>query len=166
MSAENIANEIATRQGWSDDTLLDLCLGYINRQGDNDAFSDYLTSIAEEENSSTGDEYDEATEEENDARYDDLHTAADLYASRVNNAGREAQRAFLLASGASEQDITDGADGEGEDALDMLVITMASQTASRAYNNDGAPEGVLATLTTVYDPDAHTGTVFEDESHG
>lgn len=51
MSAETIANEVAAKQGWTDETLLDLALTYIDRQGANDAFGDYLRGIADEENS-------------------------------------------------------------------------------------------------------------------
>lgn len=49
MSAETIANDFAAQQGWNDTTLLDLALTYIDRQGDNDAFADYLRGIAEQE---------------------------------------------------------------------------------------------------------------------
>lgn len=173
MTAENIANDIAARQGWSDATLLDLVLTFVDRQQDNDAFADYLNGVAEEENSAGDlDPYGEGDDDEaegDDAVHDALHSAAEHYASEVNNAGRESQRAFLLASGVSEQDIataeTENADEE-DGALDMLVVEVASQTASRAYNNNGTPDEVHQTLSTVYSPHAQASTEFEDESHG
>lgn len=66
MSAESIATEVATAQGWSDTTVLDLALTYIDRQGANDAFADYLRGIAEEENSDNGDGYDLDDEDDED----------------------------------------------------------------------------------------------------
>lgn len=50
MTAESIANEVAIAQGWTDATVASLALSYIDRQGSNDAFADYLRGIAEEEN--------------------------------------------------------------------------------------------------------------------
>lgn len=44
------AGEIAERQGWNRDSLLDLCLTYIHRQQDDDAFCDFLAKVAQEEN--------------------------------------------------------------------------------------------------------------------
>lgn len=39
----------SARQGWSDGTLLDLCLTYIDRQADTPAFADYLAQVAAQE---------------------------------------------------------------------------------------------------------------------
>ena len=50
MSAENIARTVASEQGWTDATLLDLCLTYIDNQASPDAFEDHLRETANEEN--------------------------------------------------------------------------------------------------------------------
>ena len=50
MSAAAIAYGRAHRQGWTDATLLDLTLTYIENQQDDAAFAEYLDRIAEEEN--------------------------------------------------------------------------------------------------------------------
>ena len=102
--------------------------------------------------------------EADDDDHDALHSAAEDYASTINNAGQDAQCAFLTASGLTEQAIVEDADGDGEDALDMLVIVIASLVASQAYNNDGTPDGVTATLLGVYDPDASANSEAEAEA--
>ena len=43
MSAERILEEHAETQGWNTETMLLLCLRYIENQGDNSAFDDFLT---------------------------------------------------------------------------------------------------------------------------
>lgn len=48
MAAPTVAYEVAEQQGWTDATLLDLCLTYIDRQGDDMAFGDFLTQIVHE----------------------------------------------------------------------------------------------------------------------
>jgi hypothetical protein len=47
--AETILDEIAEKQGWNLETKLDLCLEYIQNQGSNDAFEDFLKDRAGEE---------------------------------------------------------------------------------------------------------------------
>lgn len=42
LTASNIAYAVAGDAGWSDDTLLDLVLEYVDNQGSNDAFEDFL----------------------------------------------------------------------------------------------------------------------------
>lgn len=44
---------IAAEQGWDDNTMLILCLRYIEAQQANDAFADFLRQVAEEENEAT-----------------------------------------------------------------------------------------------------------------
>lgn len=56
MSASGIAYHIQAAQGWTDATLLDLVLDYINNQGSDDAFADYLAERAEDEPGSGHDE--------------------------------------------------------------------------------------------------------------
>jgi hypothetical protein len=50
MDAESILETIAAEQGWNDETKLILVLGYIENQGSNDAFADFLQTAADEEN--------------------------------------------------------------------------------------------------------------------
>ena len=52
MPAERILDEIGTRQGWNDESKLTLCLRYIENQGDDSAFEDFLQRQADEENAS------------------------------------------------------------------------------------------------------------------
>ena len=99
MSAENIANDIAAKQGWTDTTLLDLCLAYIDNQGSNDAFEGYLHGIAAEESQPDTDEdheatavlgsgdpdYDEAVAQESEA--DRLHLLAQVGAILARKRG-------------------------------------------------------------------------------
>lgn len=40
--AAEIAGEVQAAQGWTDATLLEVILEYINNQDDNDAFAEYL----------------------------------------------------------------------------------------------------------------------------
>lgn len=54
MSAHDIANTYAEKQGWTPETLLDLCLDYISHQGSDETFADHLASIAAEENTWPG----------------------------------------------------------------------------------------------------------------
>ena len=42
MSARDIAHDIQEREGWTDSTLLDVLLDYIDNQASDDAFQDYL----------------------------------------------------------------------------------------------------------------------------
>lgn len=50
MSAETILDEIGDEQGWNDSSKLSLCLQYIENQGSDSAFEDFLRIQAEEEN--------------------------------------------------------------------------------------------------------------------
>ena len=54
MSASDIAYRIQDEQGWTDATLLDIVLDYIGSQQSDDAFEDYLTEHAAEENDYDG----------------------------------------------------------------------------------------------------------------
>jgi len=49
MSAEYVMAKHADSQGWNETTMLDLCLEYINNQGDDQAFDDFLSEKCEEE---------------------------------------------------------------------------------------------------------------------
>lgn len=55
MSIENTAHTIAAEQGWTDTTLLTLCATYVSNQQADDAFTDYLRGVADEENEGTED---------------------------------------------------------------------------------------------------------------
>lgn len=44
MSADTIAYKVAAEQGWTDSTLLDVVLDYVENQQSPDAFADYLAS--------------------------------------------------------------------------------------------------------------------------
>jgi hypothetical protein len=44
---EQILDRFVESQGWSDNTVLDLCLTYIENQASPEAWEDYLTSLAE-----------------------------------------------------------------------------------------------------------------------
>jgi hypothetical protein len=48
----SIAREIQTREGWTDETLLDVVLDYIENQNSSEAFKDYLEDRAEVESGS------------------------------------------------------------------------------------------------------------------
>ena len=50
MDSERILDEHAEHQGWTVPTCLDLALRYIEAQGSNDAWQDFLTEIADSEN--------------------------------------------------------------------------------------------------------------------
>lgn len=47
MESEQIIDEIGDRQGWDVASKLDLCLEYIENQGDNAAFREFLSISAE-----------------------------------------------------------------------------------------------------------------------
>lgn len=47
MHASEIAQDVQAEAGWTDATLLDVVLDYIDNQGSNDAFSAYLAERAE-----------------------------------------------------------------------------------------------------------------------
>lgn len=49
MSAEYTLGKYADAQGWDVDTMLDLCLEYINNQGDNSTFSAFLSEKCADE---------------------------------------------------------------------------------------------------------------------
>jgi hypothetical protein len=51
MAAQQIMDEWAAQQGWNVDSQLALALEYIDRQGDDAAFADFLAQAAEQENS-------------------------------------------------------------------------------------------------------------------
>lgn len=57
--ARDIAGDIAGKQGWFDATLLGVVLDYIDNQGANDAFGDYLRERAAQENSYSCDDDEE-----------------------------------------------------------------------------------------------------------
>jgi hypothetical protein len=46
MSASTIALDIQVERGWTDAALLDVVLDYIDNQGSDDAFEDYLREAA------------------------------------------------------------------------------------------------------------------------
>jgi len=50
MSADIILEKIAAEQGWNETTQLELALRYIDFQGGNDAFRDFLLQQQDEEN--------------------------------------------------------------------------------------------------------------------
>lgn len=50
--AQSILSEISERQGWTTDSERDLLLSYIENQGSQDAFRDFLEERAAEENGS------------------------------------------------------------------------------------------------------------------
>lgn len=50
MSTPTFAYALAHAQDWTNTTLLDLALTYIDRQDDQPTFSDYLMAVASEEN--------------------------------------------------------------------------------------------------------------------
>lgn len=50
MSIQQIVDSFTETQGWSDSTLLDLCMEYIENQGANQAFQDFLSDKAQQEN--------------------------------------------------------------------------------------------------------------------
>lgn len=54
MAAEEIAREIAEKQGWTDDTLLTLLFEYIDNQQSDDVFGDFLQQRADDENTEAG----------------------------------------------------------------------------------------------------------------
>ena len=168
MSAENIAHTIATAQGWTDTTLLALCLDYIGNQSSDDAFADYLHVRADGENDgrrtacegcgeptdnkdSHGtlicEECDDDSDDDDGRDYEVLHGAADAFASDLNNSHVADRQAFLLASGVSQDSINCVIADAGDDAtgaLDDLVIEVCSQVASNAFN-DGATDGAVVT---------------------
>lgn len=49
MDADSIARKAQEESGWTDSTLLELCLQYIDNQKDNACFSDYLERQIQEE---------------------------------------------------------------------------------------------------------------------
>ncbi len=53
MESELIIDEIGASQGWDDNSKLMLCLQYIENQGGNDAFRDFLLEQAATENASS-----------------------------------------------------------------------------------------------------------------
>lgn len=48
MATIHIINDIGEREGWNDETKLMLCLEYIENQGDNGAFEEFLKGRTEE----------------------------------------------------------------------------------------------------------------------
>lgn len=86
-----------------------------------------------------------------DLAHDRLHSAAESFASSVNNAGRADQIGFLRRMGVSDDEILREIEASDptyiDGALDDLVVERASQTASQAYN-DGVedPEEVTRAL--------------------
>ena len=50
MSTEQLIEELVVRQNWTDETLLGLCMEYILRQQNDDAFLDFLRVAADLEN--------------------------------------------------------------------------------------------------------------------
>lgn len=85
---------------------------------------------------------------EDDGRYDTLHSAAESFASGINNAGRATQVAFLRRMRVSDDDMLEAIEmagpGQEDRALDDLVIDACSESASQAYN-DGASDGAKVT---------------------
>lgn len=53
MSASNVARAIQDEAGWTDATLLELCLQYISNQADDGCFEDFLQVQADEEEAMT-----------------------------------------------------------------------------------------------------------------
>jgi hypothetical protein len=53
MSTRHVIDKYQGRQGWSDATVLDLLIGYLDNQGSDDALYDYLREVAAEENSAS-----------------------------------------------------------------------------------------------------------------
>jgi len=49
MSAESILDEIGDEQGWNDQSKIELLCQYIDNQGDNDCFADFLRTQQAEE---------------------------------------------------------------------------------------------------------------------
>ena len=47
MDAYTIARDVQAEQGWTETTLVGVLIDYINNQGSNDAFSDYLAERSE-----------------------------------------------------------------------------------------------------------------------
>ena len=52
MNAQFVIDQFQSQQGWTDDTVLDLLVQYIDNQGSGEALYDMLLQIAEEENAS------------------------------------------------------------------------------------------------------------------
>lgn len=65
MNAYDIAHGFAEERDWTDNTLLSLVLTYIDNQGSNDAFEDFLQQIADAEEEECSDD-DDADEESDD----------------------------------------------------------------------------------------------------
>ena len=53
MSTQHVIDKHQDQQGWTDTTVLNLLIGYLDNQGSDDALDDYLGEVAAEENSAS-----------------------------------------------------------------------------------------------------------------
>src|SRR4051812_48688407 len=100
MITEQILDGFTERQGWDDNTALDLALRYIENQGSPDAWRDFLAEIASEENAGTEfADADEPDDDEVEAIQNEVEADEGGYHEESEDEGIVSERAARKARG-------------------------------------------------------------------